>query len=45
MQQSNLSMMWVICEKGKIGAKEVNGYPSGKSYILKREFSQDIVQM
>ena len=45
MEQSSLSMMWVICEKSAADAKEVKGYPSGREYIVRREFPQDVVQM
>lgn len=44
MEQSNPSMMWVICEKGAASAKEVKGYPSGRAYIVQREFPPDVVQ-
>ena len=43
VERSNFSLMWVICEKDTIGAKEVTGYPKGSAYIVKKEFPDIIV--
>ncbi|MBQ8646696.1 MAG: hypothetical protein IJ484_00970 [Oscillospiraceae bacterium] len=45
MRQSNASTMWVICENDTPGAREVNGYPGGSAYIVKKEFPQDVIQI
>jgi len=39
-----MATMWVICSKDVIGAREVNGYPRGSAYIIRREFPEEVMQ-
>lgn len=45
MEQPISSIMWVICKKDAMEAIAVNGYPGGSAYLVKKEFSQDIVRL
>lgn len=44
MSTENTSTMWVICSKDTAGAREVNGYPHGSAYIIRKEFPEAVVQ-
>lgn len=43
MELSNESTMWEICPKNTIGARKVNAYPKGVTYIVQREICEDII--
>jgi len=43
MEHNALTSMWVLCDETTRGAKEVDGYPTGKVYIVRRDFSEDVV--
>ena len=37
--------MWILCDAETPGAREVNGYPSGTAYIVRRNFPEVMVQL
>ena len=37
--------MWVLCSPETPGAREVNGYPAGKAYVVRRMFPEEVVQL
>lgn len=44
MEHNLLTSLWVLCDEDACGAKEVDGYPNGKAYIARKDFSGDVVK-
>ena len=45
MNHNDPAAMWLLCQVDTPGAEEVNGYPKGRAYIVKKSFpAEDILR-